>query len=68
MTCFHPQALWIALRVEAGDLDPLGPALTPDVLDPFFCQPYRDLGKPGQLASTGNQFKEVIQVKVGYLG
>ena len=39
------QALWLALQVECGDLDPKGPAFDIHVLDPFFSRPYCHFAK-----------------------
>ena len=41
------QALWLALQVECGDLDPRGPAFDIHVLDPFFSRPYCHFAKCG---------------------
>ena len=39
------QALWLALQVECGDLDPKGPTFDIHVLDPFFSRPYCHFAK-----------------------
>ena len=45
------QALWLALQVECGDLDPRGPAFDIHVLDPFFSRPYCHFAKCGFIHS-----------------
>ena len=47
LMCIACQALWLALQVEGGELDPRGPDFSIHVLDPFFPQAYRDYARFG---------------------
>ena len=47
LMCIACQALWLALQVEGGQLDPRGPDFSIHVLDPFFPQAYRDYARFG---------------------
>merc|ERR1719508_345621 len=40
LMCIACLALWRAMQVEAGDLDPNGPTFDVDLLDPFFTDPF----------------------------
>merc|ERR1719154_54839 len=40
LLCIACLALWRALQVQAGDLDPNGPLFLIDILDPFFTDPF----------------------------
>merc|ERR1740137_483582 len=40
LMCIACVALWRAMQVEAGDLDPHGPSFDVDILDPFFTDPF----------------------------
>merc|ERR1712142_419795 len=39
LICIVCLALWRAMQVEAGDIDPFGPSFVIDILDPFFTDP-----------------------------
>ena len=47
LMCIACQALWLALQVEGGELDPRGPDFSIHVLDPFFPQAVRDYARFG---------------------
>ena len=45
LMCIVCVALWRALQMEAGDLDPSDPSFDMNLLDPFFTHPFQDLSK-----------------------
>ena len=45
LVCLICVAIWRAVKVAGGDLDPNGPTFAIGLFDPFFTQPYKELKK-----------------------
>jgi len=58
LMCIACLALWRALQVEGGDLDPNGPAFDVDLLDPFFTDPFDEV--VSKMSSTSKLFLQFL--------
>ena len=66
LMCIACQALWLALQVECGDLDPRGPAFDIHVLDPFFSRPYCHFSKAGSISSAARHLLGFFKGLLGF--
>ena len=58
LMCIACLALWRAMQVEAGDLDPYGPSFDIDILDPFFTDPFDEVFS--KIALTSKLFIQFV--------